>query len=76
ERCKCSQESTLGIFGCINFLKRYDGKGKTKIIGGCVFFLQLHLMWKQDEGLDLLKIDEEHIKKFKLKWEVSEPSSA
>ncbi|GJR43322.1 hypothetical protein Tco_1311425 [Tanacetum coccineum] len=31
--------------------------------------IRLYLMWKQDEGLELLKIDEEHIKKFKLKWE-------
>ncbi|GJS09430.1 putative reverse transcriptase domain-containing protein [Tanacetum coccineum] len=30
---------------------------------------ELYLMWKQDEGLELLKIDEEQIKKFKLKWE-------
>ncbi|GJR96159.1 putative reverse transcriptase domain-containing protein [Tanacetum coccineum] len=34
--------------------------------------VKLYLMWKQDEGLELLKIDEEQIKKFKLKWEVSD----
>ncbi|GKE27307.1 hypothetical protein Tco_1442691 [Tanacetum coccineum] len=36
---------------------------------GVDIHIRLYLMWKQDEGLELLKIDEEQIKKFKLKWE-------
>nr|GEU87693.1 hypothetical protein [Tanacetum cinerariifolium] len=48
---------------------KHDGKSKTRNIGGSVFFLQLCLMRKLDEGLDLLAIDEGKIQEFSLKWE-------
>nr|GEX41357.1 hypothetical protein [Tanacetum cinerariifolium] len=47
---------------------RYE-TGKTKNIGGCVFFLQLCLMRKYDEELDLFKLNDDQIKKFQIKWE-------
>nr|GEV96566.1 hypothetical protein [Tanacetum cinerariifolium] len=43
--------------------------GKTKNIGGCVFFLQLCLMRKYEEELDLFKLNDDQIKKFQIKWE-------
>nr|GFC89417.1 hypothetical protein [Tanacetum cinerariifolium] len=48
---------------------KHDGKLNTRIIGGSLFFLQLCLMRKLDEGLDLLAIDEGKIQEFSLKWE-------